>query len=37
MYVAQQLKIPEWDVVLTEARISEPKIDDKKILNPHWF
>jgi len=37
MYVAQQLKIPEWDVVLAEAKISEPKIDDKKILNPIGF
>ncbi len=37
IYIAQQLKIPEWDVVLADAKISEPKIDDKKVLNPLGF
>jgi len=37
IYISQKLRISEWDVVLAASKISEPKIDDKKVLNPIGF
>jgi len=37
IFVSQKLKISEWDVVLADSKISDPRIDDRKVLNPIDF
>ncbi len=37
IFVSQKLKISEWDVVLADSKISDPRIDDRKVLNPIGF
>lgn len=35
--VSQKMKISEWDVVLAHSKLSDPRIDDKRVLNPIGF
>lgn len=35
--VGQKMKISEWDVVLSHSKLSDPRIDDKRVLNPIGF
>ncbi|MGB9847770.1 MAG: hypothetical protein ACPLKV_00955 [Minisyncoccia bacterium] len=37
IFVGQKMKISEWDVVLAHSKLSDPRIDDKRVLNPLGF
>jgi len=37
IFVSQKMKISEWDVALANSKITDPRIDDKKVLNPLGF
>jgi len=37
IFVSQKMKISEWDVALANSKITEPRVDDKKVLNPLGF